>query len=249
MKKCLSLAGIAALALEAGTASAAINSNDAGHPYDSIIARNVFDIHPALIQTTSTPPPVLPRVHLIGLCTILGCKQAYFAVQTPAAPGKPAAPDKYFTLLEGQSADMLEVVAIDVRNRQVTIKTNGELSTVTFDSYKIQPSPSTVQAVPPSAGTLQMTVNPTPFTSSGNLSQRIGATQPASGQMEPDAQTVLMELQREATKEAVAAGQMPPLPPTKLSEIMQQEQSQPATGGTAPNSPLPSFPRQHNTIK
>lgn len=279
------------------------------NPYNPIVERNVFDLHdpppPPEPKSTNAPPP---NIHLTGITTILGKKQAYFMVQSAPMGGKPAQ-DKYMTLAEGQRQEMLEVLEINPKSKLVKISNSGNISTITFETNKIafngnpggaagganfqphvgglQPAqpggpapnyyPNNPAVAPPRPMRPTTTSDATPYggaggqyggyqaNASGNIASGYGNTaynnynnynqgvqntarQPVAPVMDPEQQIVLMELQREATKQQVSTGQMPPLPPTPLSQMMQQEQQQQQNNG-APAPVLPNFPGQHNTIK
>jgi len=317
IKLCL-FAGSLALAAGAWSIAAATigdrQTTVLDNPYNPVVERNVFDLHdpppPPEPKPTNAPPP---NIHLTGITTILGKKQAYFMLQSAPVPGKPAGQDRYMTLSEGQRQDVLEVLEINPKSKMVKISNSGNVSTITFETNKIAFSaatgggaagnaaahlggpapnaapnyyPNTPASVPPRP--MRPTTANSPAQYGGGAGQyaggngqfggyQAGASSVAGGgygnqaynynsypnaavqnpqvaaapPIDPEQQIVLMELQREATKAAVANGQMPPLPPTPLSQIMQQEQQsgsqQQNNGPPAPN--LPNFPGQHNTIK
>jgi hypothetical protein len=242
-RKWLCLAGSAAMTTAVGTAQAAALDR----PYEAIAGKNVFHLHDA--PELANPPPTnapLPKVYLMGISTILGMKQAYFVVQLPPVPGKPAPADKYFTLSEGRKQEMLEVLAIDPKAKLVKINNSGAISTITFEANKIAfntapGGPPGGNAPNPGGGINLNVADPNNHQPAAHLTGR-------APQLDAEQQVVLMELQREATKSQVTAGQMPPLPPTPLSNIIQQEQQQQQNGG-APVIIQPAFPGQHNTLK
>jgi hypothetical protein len=273
-------------------------------PYNPIVERNIFDLHdpppPPEPKPTNAPPP---NIHLTGIPTILGKKQAYFMVQSAPVGGKPAQQDKFMTLSEGQRQEMLEVLEINPKAKLVKISNSGNVSTITFETNKIAYSaaagggaagnaaahmggmapnpapnyyPNAPANVPPRP--MRPTTANDPGAYGGGTGQFGGYQANANGaaggygnqaynynsypnaaaqrgqaapvpQIDPEQQIVLMELQREATKSAVANGQMPPLPPTPLSQLMQQEQQQGNQQQGAPAPNLPVFPGQHNTIR
>src|SRR4051812_22963128 len=101
--------------------------------YQSISERNVF-------RLTEEPPPKIEekplapqaKVLLAGYSTIGGFKRAFLRVQYPAQAGQPAKEDS-LTLAEGQAEGGVEVVAIDDKAKQVTVKYEGSSLTLTFD--------------------------------------------------------------------------------------------------------------------
>src|SRR5579859_8014271 len=134
----LVLAGGVATVLSPAILKASFPEPVDARPYANISQRNVFDLHDIPIQTQPpTNPPVLPNVFLTGITTLHDTKQAYLVVQSPAAAGKPAGPDRYFTLREGQREAMLEVIAIDPKAKTVTINNSGVVSTITFPTNQI----------------------------------------------------------------------------------------------------------------
>lgn len=72
-----------------------------------------------------------------------------------------------------------------------------------------------MRTVPSSPGSLMVGATPmqTPTPGVANPTQ----PQPTQTQLTPEAQMLLMEVERERTKDAVAAGLLPPLPPTPLT--------------------------------
>lgn len=314
------LAGSLAMAACARSAPAAAPMTPAerqvtvmDNPYNAIVERNIFDLHdpppPPAPKPTNEPPP---NIHLTGITTILGKKQAYFMLQSRPLPGKPAAPDRYMTLVEGERREMLEVLEINPKMKTVKISNEGTVSTITFETNKIaftgtpgaaaggathlggfapgaaQPNyypnnPNGPTAIPPRP--MRPTSGGNSYgaagVQSGGPQVQYGGYQPNSGTslaqaynngynynpifqnpgaqnaaapaqaappMDPEQQIVLMELQREATKQAVASGQLPPLPPTPLSDMVQQQQQQQSQPGGPPAPTLPVFPGQHNSI-
>jgi len=85
--------------------------------------------------------PLAPqaKVLLAGYSTIGGFKRAFLRVQYPAQAGQPAKEDS-LTLAEGQAEGRVEVVAIDDKAKQVTVKYEGSSLTLTFDKDGIKGS-------------------------------------------------------------------------------------------------------------
>jgi hypothetical protein len=283
------------------------------NPYNPIVERNIFDLHdpppPPEPKSTNAPPP---NIHLTGITTILGKKQAYFLLQSAPVPGKPAQGDTYMTLGEGQRKDMLEVLSIDPKSKMVKISNSGNISTITFETNKLafaaphpaggpagnpgglapaQPGgpapnyyPNSPAGVPPRPLRPTTATGATPYGGGQNSyggggqyggyqanangaaygnqayngynqnaynqgALNNGGGAPQAPALDPEQQIVLMELQREATKQQVAAGQLPPLPPTVLSQAIDAEHNQQNQGSGPPPPVQPIFPGQHNTIK
>jgi hypothetical protein len=81
--------------------------------YKAIPDRNVFKLtEPPQVQPPSNPPPVLPKITLTGITTILGRKLAVLRVQLPPLGGQPAKEESYM-LAEGQRDGNIEVLQID----------------------------------------------------------------------------------------------------------------------------------------
>src|ERR1043166_10041298 len=97
-------------------ASALANSND--NPYQSIVDRNIFGLHPPPPPPVNEPPrPPIPPINLTGITTILGKKLAFMSIQLPPKPGEAAKPGgngpTSYMLGEGEREGDIEVVSID----------------------------------------------------------------------------------------------------------------------------------------
>jgi hypothetical protein len=100
--------------------------------YDSIVERNVFNLHPA-------PPPVNPadlikrtpppKITFTGITTILGKKLALLTFPV----SKPNTPPVSVMLAEGQAQDEIEVKSIDEKAGVVQIINHGEPQTLDFE--------------------------------------------------------------------------------------------------------------------
>lgn len=119
------------------TAAAGANSTaDGANPFETIVARNVFDLKdPPPPQPTNAPEPPA-NVKLTGIMSIFGKNQALFMVQKMAGAGKPEGQPVSFILSEGQRQDGLEVLEIDPPSKKVKIKNDGVVSTITFEVAK-----------------------------------------------------------------------------------------------------------------
>ncbi len=136
---------ISVVALAAGL-QAAVNdspsakgSGDASEPYEAIWLRNIFDLKPPAVPVVveEKPPVPPPNVHLTGITTIFGRKQALFMVQDQPAPGKPPEKEHSYMMVEGERRDKLEVLEIDTKNRKVKIKVEEVVSTITFETNRV----------------------------------------------------------------------------------------------------------------
>ena len=107
--------------------------------YEPIWQRNVFDLKPVpppdppKVETTEEPPP---NVRLVAILTILGKKQAGFAVLDKPGPGKPQEKEHNYMLCEGERRDQLTVKEIDPKARKVKIEIQGIVSTITFETNR-----------------------------------------------------------------------------------------------------------------
>jgi hypothetical protein len=112
---------------------------DTGEPYEAIWLRNVFDLRPPPPPPTNsevapaTPPPT---IHLTGIMTILGRKEALFMIQDQPTPGKPPEKQRSLIMVEGERREKLEVLEIDPKTRKVKIKLDEAVFTVTFETNK-----------------------------------------------------------------------------------------------------------------
>ena len=225
------------------------------NPYNSIVERNVFNLHPPpppinpadLIK--KTPPP---KILLTGITTILGLKKAFLTY--PAT--KPNSPPNSVSLAEGQAQDEIEVKSIDENARVVQVINHGEPQTLDFENNGAKPSgpppgmnitspmslPAPVPAPPPNG--VQPMQNPgnviRPLRSlqsqsqnnDNNFGEGTGGTMNVAEQnrndtITPEEQVALIELQR-----SIAIRNNDPiqnlLPPTPLTHEI--------TGGQPPPS-------------
>jgi hypothetical protein len=171
-----------------GVSNPSENSAEPKEPYSAIWMRNVFDLRPppppadTNIVKDNTPPP---NVKLTGITTIFGRKQAFFLVQPPQTPGKPAFKEESYELAEGERRGPLEVVEINPKARNVKIKNDGIESTITFETNRPPSGPAQV------AGPAPGVPGPRPFPRPGGapgmplpISRQIrgvGANQPQNG--------------------------------------------------------------------
>ena len=112
-------------------ASARAASSGASAPYDSIVERNVFNLHappPAVDPKTLVPPTPPPKLTLTGITTILGKKVTFITM--PAM--KPGAPPESLALAEGQAQNEVEVKAIDEKAGVVKVVNHGDEQTLDF---------------------------------------------------------------------------------------------------------------------
>ncbi len=149
----------ATLALCTGALATAPES--AGNPYQSIVVRNVFNLHdpppPAPVDTAKTPSL---KITLTGIMTIFGKKHALMKAIVPGKspePGKPPEPAKEqsFMLAEHQAEYGIEVLAIDEKKGEVKVSNQGTEQALNFTDNGVKiastPPPGT-PGVPNPAG-------------------------------------------------------------------------------------------------
>ena len=111
----------------------------ADHPYQGIVARNVFglkDPPPPPNPEDNKPPP--PKIQLRGIATVLGRKQVLFDVETPARPPQPAGKSSLI-LGVGESQDEIEVLEIVEAAGSVKFRNHGVEETRTFEKDGVRP--------------------------------------------------------------------------------------------------------------
>ena len=133
------------------------------NPYDGIVQRNVFDVHPVIApppgpEKPPGPPP--PTIKLNGITDILGKKQVLLKAMMPAKP--PAGPkEEAMVLTEGQRQGEIEVISIDVKAGVVVVNDYGTITNLSLEANAEKlnstgPVPGTVPmprgGVPPPAG-------------------------------------------------------------------------------------------------
>jgi hypothetical protein len=240
---------------------------DNGNPYKVIIERNVFDLKgpppPVAIVPTNAPPP---NVKLTGITSILGKRQALFLVQKLGIPGKTPNSDEPFIIAEGERQGTVEVMEINEKAATVKIRNDGNVSVLTFEKLNLPTTPGAVPpGLPgpggPGGGVPRMpnyvmpsqpaanygnAGNFNPGTANNNglttIPTRTLRTPQDAQVQEPELSqeqaALLLELQREATKDAVASGKLPPLPPPPFALPTDQSGSgSPRSRGTGPGLP------------
>lgn len=107
------------------------NGDDAGNPYNSIAARNVFGLNPipppAPPQDPNAIPP--PKITLTGITTIFGPAEALYKVAAYAKNGKQV-PEQSYILTEGESQDDIEVTMIDTQKDTVTFNNHDQTQVI-----------------------------------------------------------------------------------------------------------------------
>jgi hypothetical protein len=164
---------------------------DTSHPYQLIPEQNVFKLRaPERMQTPPPTPIKLPKILLQGISTIALSKKVLF--MTAAEPGQK---ERWYVFEEGQSRDGISVLRIDEKSRCVTFNNRGTIQELNLakDAPK-SPKPD----IKPPINTLL----PPPR---------------ARKDPTPEEQIILIEVERERTKNEVERGDLPALPPTELT--------------------------------
>lgn len=189
----------------------AITSDGGANPYQRVVDRNAFGLTPPPPPPGPDvqPPPAPPnQVKLIGFWKYQGKQQAFLKVTEAPKPGAPPK-EISMTLDEGGRQGAIEVLAIDVKARTVSLKNSGHMTNLALADFiaktaspSLDPGPALGIPRPPSL--------PQP---------RIVARQPQQPppQLTPEEQIIVMEVERERAKAAVERGDSPPLPPTPLT--------------------------------
>jgi hypothetical protein len=120
-------------------------------PYQVIIARNPFRLRPPPApEAQDIPIPPAVDLKLTGVAFLPPDKRAFFRILecNQTIP-------KYLSLAEGEKAEGLEVLAINVETARVKIRLNGEIQLVSFETHGVK-DPVVKPVLPPE----NKTVNP-----------------------------------------------------------------------------------------
>ena len=135
MRRQVGLGGGVAVFVVAGVLCGSAASFD-GSPYSGIVERNVFGLHapgPVVVENPIATP-VIPKVTLTGITTILGRKIALITIASSAKPGEPA---EFLMLAEGQSSGGFEVREIDAETGHVKVVIYGREMALNFDQNDV----------------------------------------------------------------------------------------------------------------
>jgi hypothetical protein len=107
------------------------NNTDAGNPYGSIAARNVFALNPVPPPAPPPDPNAIPppKITLTGITTIFGPAEALYKVAAYAKEGKQV-PEQSYILTEGEAQDDVEVTMIDTQKDIVTFNNHGQTQVI-----------------------------------------------------------------------------------------------------------------------
>jgi hypothetical protein len=196
----LSLVPLLSLLLVLGVTRSFADEDTKSNPYESIAARNPFQLRdppqaPDPNELAKPPPPPLATVEVTGVMNMLSKKMALLEIVP--GPGKP--PLKR-TLQEGERDDAVEVLFIDVENGEVKINNGGSITNIALKSPSkapagpVGPVPGVQPGFPPpvlapntSAGFVRPTIDPatglpntSQYNSRGNVMVVGGAPAPAT---------------------------------------------------------------------
>jgi hypothetical protein len=111
-------------------------------PYESIAGRNVFKLQPPLAPISPVPPtlPIArPTVIVTGITDVCGWRQVLAEISEPGRPTiKPV-------LAEGEEAGPVRITHIDVARDLVSVRINGEESTLVLPSPAVPATPQLIR--------------------------------------------------------------------------------------------------------
>lgn len=171
------------------------------NPYKAIVARNAFALVP-LPQIDPGGPPEPPKpppnVKLTGITKLSGIVRALLMV-TPV--GGAAKDPLYLSLKAGQQDGDVQVLAIDDKHGQVSIKMNNQVSTLDFDKDGIKVANLPVAAAIP--GVLNRPGLPAvPIPPPKPPERPVRGEKVEIPKMTPEVQTIAIEVERERLKQA-----------------------------------------------
>jgi len=247
MKRAEKISACLAGWLALNACSRAENAAPPDNPYAAIVVRNVFDLNPpqkveAAPVVEAIPPP---KITLNGIMDVFGHLQALYKVSDSGKPGQSAKENSYI-LGEGQGQDDVEVVKINEKDALVTFNNHGTVQEIPLASQSANPAPAPagIPNIPGFHPNVNVGGNPVggPASLIGGGANVAGgvhfggtggnnfnglpptsapanspATQQQQPSMTPEEQVILMEANRELTKQQVLEGTMPPLPPTVMT--------------------------------
>lgn len=127
----------AAVVLAAGIRAKAAAPDAPANPYSPISQRNIFDLRAPVVPKVETPkPPVLPKITLTGITTILGVKIAFITIKGIRAGEHTDS----IALMEGQAENDVEIKQIDDRAGIVKVINHGQPQTLDFSATVRKPS-------------------------------------------------------------------------------------------------------------
>lgn len=217
------------------------------NPFQSIVDRNVFGLKPPPPPPAppEPPKPPLPPIALTGIMTGIGKKRALLEGVMPAKP--PDQPKKsFYTLGEGEQQDEIKVLKIDEKANTVELTLMGVQTNLTFAAKAPPSAPAPGQPPPGIPSPVHTGVNPaipqpvnynrtlparptrtgpeagtpqaySPTGGQSTQSADVGHYNPAVQGLSQDEYALVLEAERERTKNDVMNGQMAPMPVTHLT--------------------------------
>lgn len=128
-------ASLASMTLSIGKGFAAIagTADASGNPYQVISHKNLFRLHPPIVNTKpSAPATPAATIILTGITTVLGEKRAFLEITPPPKPPKPVKLQSCI-LAEGEKQGEVEVLEIDPKAGAVKVSNGGSLTNLTFE--------------------------------------------------------------------------------------------------------------------
>jgi hypothetical protein len=215
---------------------------DAGNPYNSIAARNVFGLNPIPPPTPPQDPNAIPppKITLTGITTIFGPAEALYKVAAFAKNGKQV-PEQSYILTEGESQDDIEVTMIDTQKDIVTFNNHSQTQVIPL-ANGVATGGNSGGGAPsrPEGFTRRFGGNsPRPgnnYTPAGQMNNNNAASQ---ANLSPDDKMALIaaqhaQLQQQGNPTAIL------FPPTKYDDQAQQEAS--GSGSSPGGAPPPPAP-------
>jgi hypothetical protein len=119
------------------TGARAAGNEASGNRYHGIAERNVFKLQQPKPVVVERPAPVLPKLKLTGITTLLFPKRVFIKVQFPAQPGEPAKEESLMLAL-GQREAGIEVLEVDEKTGIVKVNNRGAITLLTFDQESVK---------------------------------------------------------------------------------------------------------------
>jgi hypothetical protein len=252
---------LAGLTLCAAAPAEAVTPDSSPNQYHSITNRNLFALNPAPPPAKVEPPaPVLPKITLTGITTILGRNLAIMKASIPGAAGQ-AAKEQSYMLAEGQRDGDLEVLEVNEYAGTVKIKNFGTVMTLTFEKEMPKPAApapgahlNATGAVPVAASFSTNRLTPTGNYNTGKLMFPVRTPPlPSSGRPIPspvtNVNTAIASPSASPTVLTNPAVQAPvqekPLTPEEqiaLKELEREAAKQQLENGAVPGAPTSALP-------
>ena len=222
---------LAVLAAGLTTKALASATDTGGFPYQKIIDRNAFRLHPPPPPvSTAAPKPPPPKISATGIANMFGRKVALLKILEPAQPPAPAQEQSYILAEDERQG---EVVVLAINEQAATIKVNNygtEMLLTLKTNLPVPTAPVPVAGLPPGfnpaavpiGGMVPPPMANAPFAVVPQRTLRLptppGApqTQPQAPALSPEEQFILMHASQ------LNDPNMPPPPPMPGSPPMPQ---------------------------